>query len=86
MKTAAVGVALDHNLDKGAVDHIHLRLAVTVGEVHRLAAYDAGLIRKVCRYGPVESNIGERSLRTPAAGRIDTVYKAFDTMLNLVIG
>lgn len=55
-------------------------------QVHRLAAYDAGLIGKVRRYGPVESNIGERRLRAPAAGRIDAVYKAFDTMLNFVIG
>ena len=86
MKTAPVGVALNHNLDKGAVDHIHLRLAVTVGEVRRLAAYDAGLIGKVSRHGPVESNIGEGRLRAPAAGCIDAVYKAFDAMLNLVIG
>ena len=53
LEATAVGVALNHDLDERAVDHVHLRLAVTVAEVHLTAADDAGLVRKVRRDGPV---------------------------------
>ena len=44
LEAAAVGVALDHDLNERPVDHVHLRLTVAVGKVHGLAAHDAGLV------------------------------------------
>ena len=40
LEAAAVGVALDHDLDERLVDHVHLFFAVFVFEVHFLAADD----------------------------------------------
>ena len=48
-----MGVALDHGLDKGFVDHIHLRLAVAIGEIHIFAANNGRSIRQVVRHSPV---------------------------------
>ncbi len=45
LEPPAIGVAFGHDLDERAVaDHVHLRLAVTVAEVHLTAADDAGLV------------------------------------------
>jgi len=57
LEAAAVGVALDHHLDEGFVDHVHLRLAVAVGEVHGLAAHDTRLTGQIGGYGPVQSDV-----------------------------
>ena len=85
LEAAAVGVAFDHDLNKGLVDEVHLRLAVAVGEVHGLAAHDAGLVGQVGGYRPVQRDVGKRSLRSPAAGRIDAEHKALDAVLDLVV-
>ena len=42
------------------------RLAVAVGEVHGLAAHDAGAGRQVGGYRPVQRDVGKRSLRSPS--------------------
>ena len=39
LEAAAIGIALNHDLDKGLVDKIHLRLTVTISEIHGLAAH-----------------------------------------------
>ncbi len=47
----------DHNLDE-----CHFRLTVAAGEVHGLAAHDAGLGREVGGHHPVRRDVGERRL------------------------
>ena len=57
LEAAAVGVAFDHDLDECLVDHVHLRLAVAIGKVHGLAAYDTRLTGQIGGYGPVQSDV-----------------------------
>ena len=85
LKTAAVGVALDHDLDKRFVDQIHLCLAVTVGEVHGFTAHDAGLASQVGGYRPVQRDVGKRCLRSPAAWRIDPEHETLNAVLDFII-
>ena len=73
-------------LPRRAVDHVHFLFAVFVAEVGFLTADYAVHFGKVVRHGPVQSDIGKRSLRTPTAGSIDAVNEAFDTLLYLVVG
>src|SRR5699024_4698000 len=77
--------SLDHDLDKGPVDHVHLFFAVAVGEVHFLSADDAPLIGQIRRDGPVQGDVGEGRLGAPAAGGVDAVDKALDAVLDLVV-
>ena len=86
LESASVSVALDHDLDKRAVDHIHFLLTVAVLEVHLLAANDRVLVCKVMGYRPVERNVGEGRLRTPTAGGIHAVDKGLDALLHRIIG
>ena len=85
LESSAVGVALDHDLDKRLIDHVHFLLAILVLEVHGLAADDCGLFREVGRACPVERNIGEWRLRAPARRRVHTVNKRLDALFNLVV-
>ena len=86
LEAAAVGVALEHGLDEGLIDHIHFLLAVAVGEVHLLAADDCGKVGQIVGHRPVERDVGERRLCAPAAGRIDAEDERFDALLDLAIG
>ncbi len=85
LEAAAVAVALDHQLDEGLVDDVHLGLAVTVGEVHFLSADDGGLVLQVGRDGPVQRDVGEGRLRTPAGGRVHAEDEALDALLDLFV-
>ena len=86
LETPAVSVAFNHNLDEGLVDHIHVLLAVAVGEIHLLAADNRRQVFQILRTGPVQGNIGERRLCAPAAGCIHAVDKALDTLLDFFLG
>ena len=86
LEAAAVGVALDHDLDERLVDHVHFFLAVAVGEGHFLAADDRVHVFKVVWHGPVQRDIGERRLRAPAAGRVHAVNEGFDALFHVIIG
>ena len=82
LETAAVGVAFDHDLDERLVDHVHLALAVAVGEIHLLAADDGRLVAQVARYGPVKGDVGKRRLRAPAGRGVYTVDKGLNALLD----
>ena len=41
---APLGIAGGHHFDVGAIDHVHLRLKIAVGEGHGLAADDGPLL------------------------------------------
>ena len=86
LETAPVGVAVDHNFDERLVDHIHFLFAVTVGEIHLLAADDGRTVPEVVGNLPIKGDIGERSLSAPARGGVDAVNKALDALLDLIIG
>ena len=86
LEAATLGVAFNHDFDEGLVDHVHLALAVAVGEGHFLTADDGWEIFQVFRHGPVEGNVGKRRLGAPAARRVDAIDEAFDALLGLVVG
>ena len=86
LESAPVGVAFDHDLNEGAVDHIHFLLAVFVLKGHLLAAHDCGQLRHIIRNGPVQGDIGERRLRAPPGGGVHAVYKGLDTLFHLIEG
>ena len=68
---AALGVARHHDLDVGAVDHVHLHLQVAIAEAHFLARDDGHLLAQVVRADPVEGEVGERRLRAPARRHVE---------------
>ena len=68
---AALGVARHHDLDVGAVDHVHLGLQLAIAEVHLLAGDDGNLLAQVVRADPVEREVGKRRLRTPARWHVE---------------
>ena len=86
LEAAAVGVALNHDLDEGLVDHVHLFFAVAVGEGHFLAADDGRLVFQVLGAGPVQGDVGKRRLRAPAGGRVDPVDEGLDALLDFLLG
>ena len=86
LEAAAVGVAFDHNVDEGLVDHVHFLLAVAVGKVHLLAADYRGLILEVSGDGPVERDVGERSLSAPAGRGVHAEDERLDALLDFLVG
>lgn len=85
LETAAVGVALDHDFDKGLIDHIHFFFAILVFEVAFFAADDCVEFRQIVRNRPVKRDVGERSLSTPTAGRVDAVNEGLYALLYFFI-
>ena len=85
LEASSVGISLDHRLDKGFVDHIHLFFTVFVLEVHLLAADNRRKLCEVIRYSPVERNVGERCLASPAARGIDAVDERLDALLHFAV-
>jgi len=65
-ESAATLIATAHHVDEGAVDQIHFLLQFTVGKFGRLAADERVLVAQVFGAVPVEGQVGERSLCTPA--------------------
>ncbi len=82
LEAAAVGVALYHDLDEGLVDHVHLGLAVPVGEVHLLAPHDGRQMCHIVRNDPIQGDVGERCLCSPAAGGVHPVDEGLDALLH----
>ena len=86
LETASVGVAPDHDLDEGLVDHVHFLLAVAVGEILGLAADDGRHILHISRDCPVQSHVGKGSLCAPSGGGVDAVDKGLDTLHYFAVG
>ena len=86
LEAAAIGVALDHDLDEGLVDHVHFLLAVAIGEVTLTAAHDGGLIHQIAGHRPVQGDVAEGRLGAPAGGGIDAVDEGLDALLDLLLG
>lgn len=85
LEASAVGVTLDHDLDKRLVDHRHFFDAVFIFEVHFLAADDCGKFRQIVWHNPVERDVGERCLRTPTRRRVDAVNEGLDALFDFFV-
>ena len=83
---AALGVALGHDLHEGAVDEVHLRLEVAVGEVADVVADEGVLVREVRGAGPVEGEVGEGGLGAPARGDVEVEDELLHALLDLGVG
>ena len=82
----ALGIALGHHLDVGAVDHVHLGLQLAIGERHILAADHRRLPAQIFRAYPVEGQVGERRLRAPARRHVEVVDQFLDGLPDIGIG
>ena len=85
LEAAAVRVALDHDLDERLVHHVHLGLAVAVGEALLAPAHDGWLVAQVGRAHPVERDVAERSLRAPARRRVHAEHERLHALLRFVV-
>ena len=85
LEAASVCIALDHQLDEGLVHHVHFFLAFAIGKRLLAAADDGRKIGHVFGNGPVERNVGEWRLRTPARRRIDAVNERLHALLDLAL-
>ncbi len=85
LEAATVGIPLDHGLDEGLVDNVHLALAILVLEVHLLAANDAVLLGQIRRDDPVQRDVGKGCLRAPTGGGIDAEDERLDALLDGII-
>ena len=84
LEAASLGVALEHEPDEDAVEQVHLRLAVAVGEGHLLAADHGGTCREIGRAGPVQGDVREGEPGcTPAAWRVDAEEEGLDALPDL---
>ena len=83
---AALGVALGHDLHEGAVDEVHLRLEVAVGEVADVVADEGVLVGQVRGAGPVEGEVGEGGLGAPARGDVEVEDELLHALLDLGVG
>ncbi len=81
----ALGIAGRHDLDVGAVDHVHLGLQFAIGERHLLAGDDRNLLLQVVRAGPVEGQVGEGRLRAPARGHVEVVDQFLDVLAHFLV-
>ena len=66
LEAPSVGVSGDHGFKKCLVDHIHLFPAIPISEVLGFASDDGRKVLQVVWYGPVQRDVGEWGLGTPA--------------------
>ena len=85
LEAAPVGVALDHQLDEGLVDHVHFLLALAVGKGLLFSADDGREVRQILRANPVQRDVAEGGLRAPAGGRVDAVDEGLDALLDFLL-
>ena len=85
LEAPAIGISLNHDLQKGPVDHVHLLFAVPIGEVHELPAHNGGLSRQIGGHRPVQGDVGKGGLGAPAAGGVHPVDKGLDALFYLVL-
>ena len=86
LEASSVGIALNHDLNEGLVDHIHFLLAVLIKEIHFFTAHHGRKLRQVVGHCPVQGDIGKRRLGSPAAGGIYAINKGFNTFFHFRIG
>ena len=82
---APVRVAARHDLDERAVDEVHFPLQLTVGEVDNLVADEGVLVREVVRARPVEGQVRERALATPARGHVQVVDELLHALHDILV-
>ena len=55
---------------------------LSIFKIHLPAAHDRRQFRQIIRHGPIQGNIGKRSLCPPPAGRIHAINKRFNTFFH----
>ena len=85
LEASSLRVALGHDLDKRLVDHVHLCLAVAVGEVLLHAAHNCLLVLQVFRDRPVKRDVGEGRLTSPSGRCVDAVDEALHALLHTLV-
>ena len=78
-------VALDHELQEGPVDDVHLLLVFAIKSALLLAADDDALVLQVGGNGPVEGQVGEGRLPAPAGGHVEAVDELLDVLLDAIV-
>ncbi len=82
LKSPSIGVPVYHRFDKRLIYHIHFFFTVFIFKIHLPAAHDRRQFRQIIRHGPIQGNIGKRSLCPPPAGRIHAINKRFNTFFH----
>ena len=82
---APVCIALAHDVDEGAVDHLHFSGEVPVGEVNDFIADKGVFVGEVVGAGPVEGEVGEGALGAPAAGDVEVVDELLHVLAHVVV-
>ena len=86
LEATSVGISFDPDFDKGFVDPVPFFLAVSVGEVPVLSTDNGRNIFPVIRNGPIEGDVAERSLGSPARRSIHAINKGLNTLFDFFVG
>src|SRR3989338_994027 len=85
-KHSARGVALSHDSEERAVEHIHFFLELAVSFFLFFAAYKNFLVFKVRRGRQVERDVGERRLESDARRHVHVEDKLLQRLLYFFVG
>ena len=84
-KNAAIGVTFGHDVDVRAVDEIHFLLQFAVGEVAYFPTDEGVLVREIGRTIPVEREVREGALASPAARHVEVVDHLLHVLAHLLV-
>ena len=76
---------LIHDFDEGLIDHLHLFDAILVFEWHFFATHNAIEFCHIIRDGPIQRDVGERSLSAPTGRGVDAIDERLDGLFHLFI-
>ena len=82
---ATIGVTSGHDLDEGLVDQVHFMLELAVGEIADLVGNQRVFLCQVIRACPVEGEVRERALATPARRNVEVVDQFLHALDDLVV-
>ena len=82
---AAAPVACRHHLDEGPVDQIHLGLQIAIGKINLLSCDERNLRFQIVRANPIESQVSEWRLRSPARWDIQVVDEFLHSLAHGIV-
>ena len=83
---ALLRIPCHHHLEVGAVDHRHFLGQLAVGEGHLFPRDEGMIAREILRAGPVEGEVGEGGLRSPAGGDIQVEDELLHALAHVGVG
>ena len=84
-KHTAVGVAFGHDVDVRAVDEVHFLLQFAVGKVAYFPTDEGVLVREIGRAIPVEREVREGALASPAARHVEVVDHLLHVLAHFLV-